>query len=79
MELNKAISLRLSELLTERNMSMYKLYTKTGLAKSTISHIISCSHVSMTMKTLHIICQGLDIELVEFFDSPLFLNENLEP
>lgn len=79
MELNKAISRRLNELLTERNMTMYKLYTRTGLAKSTISHIMSCSHISVTMKTIHIICQGLDIELSEFFNSPLFDNENLDP
>jgi len=79
MQLNEAVSRRLTELLDEREMTQYKLFKRTGVSKSTISNIIACNHQSMNLRVLHEICQGLDINIVDFFTSPLFDNENLDP
>ncbi len=79
MKLNQAISRRLSELLSERGMTQYRLYILSGVPKSTISNIISCSYDSVKLRILHELCQGLNIGIPEFFDSPLFDEENLEP
>nr|MBQ4319745.1 helix-turn-helix transcriptional regulator [Clostridia bacterium] len=79
MLLNKAVSIRLNELLTERNMTPYKLYSKTGVTRGTISNILRCRNKSLNLRVLHEICQGLDINIVDFFTSPLFDNENLDP
>ena len=79
MKLNQAVSLRLSELLSERNMTQYRLYILSGVPKSTISNIIACSYDSMKLRILHELCQGLNIGINEFFNSPLFDEENLEP
>lgn len=59
MQLNKAVSIRLSELLEERNMTQYKLFTHTGVSKVTISNIMSCRHTALNLRILHEICQGL--------------------
>ena len=79
MKLNKAVSMRLTELMNERFLNKYRLFTRTGIAKATITNIISCKYESVNLRVIHEICQGLDIELAEFFNSPLFDNENLDP
>ena len=79
MKLNEAVSHRLSELLQERNMTQYQLYTRTGVTRGTISNIIICRNKALNLRVLHELCQGLDINLVDFFDSPLFENDNLDP
>lgn len=79
MKLNEAVSHRLSELLRERNMTQYQLYARTGVTRGTISNIIICRNKALNLRILHELCQGLDINLVDFFDSPLFDNENLDP
>lgn len=79
MKLNEAISQRMSELLAERKMTQYKLYMRSGVPKSTIGNVINCSYTSVNIRVIHEMCQGLDVSLTDFFDSPLFLESNLEP
>ena len=79
MKLNQAVSIRLSELLQQRQMTQYQLYMKSGVPKSTIGNIINCSYDSVKLRVIHEICQGLNIDIPSFFASPLFEEENLEP
>lgn len=79
MRLNEAVSKRLSELLAQNQMNGYQLSTRTGLPKSTISNILNCTYNTMNLRVIHEICQGLQISLSEFFHSPYFEEENLEP
>lgn len=79
MQLNEAVSKRLSELLEERSITQYQLFMKSGVPKSTIGNLINCTYPSMKLRVIHEICQGLDIDLSEFFASPLFKEVNLDP
>jgi len=79
MQPNIAVSKRLIELLDERNMTPYQLYIKSGVPKSTISNLINCTYPSMKLRVIHELCQGLNIDLPEFFSSSLFKETNLEP
>lgn len=79
MQLNQAVSIRLTELLSEKDMTQYQLSTKSGLPRSTISNIINCTYPSMKLRIVHEVCQGLEIGINEFFSSPLFDETNLEP
>ena len=79
MELNEAVSRRLSELLAERDMTQYQLFLKSGVPKSTIGNIIHCAYPSVKLRVIHEICQGLNLSLADFFNSPLFHETNLEP
>lgn len=79
MQLQEAISRRLTELLKAKNMTNYQLSVKSGLPKSTVGNLVNCTYDSVKLRVIHEICQGLDIGLPEFFDSPLFEEENLEP
>ena len=79
MKLNEAISVRLTELLQERNMTQYQLFMKSGVPKSTIGNVINCAYDSVKLRVIHEMCQGLGIEIVDFFDSSLFAESNLDP
>ena len=79
MQLNEAVSKRLAELLSQRNMTQYQLYMKSGVPKSTIGNIINCAYPSMKLRIIHELCQGLEISITDFFTSPLFDENNLEP
>lgn len=79
MELNEAVSKRLDELLKERGMTQYQLYMKSGVPKSTIGNVINCAYGSVKLRIIHEMCQGMEISLCEFFCSPLFEENNLEP
>ncbi len=79
MKLNQAISERLSELLREKGMTQYQLFIKSGVPKSTIGNVINCAYDSVKLRVIHEICQGLGIGIPEFFDSPLFQEDNLDP
>lgn len=79
MQLNEAVSKRLEELLKQRDMTQYQLYMKSGVPKSTIGNIINCAYPSMKLRIIHELCQGLNISITEFFQSPFFDESNLEP
>ena len=79
MQLKEAVSARLKELLRERNMTQYQLYMKSGVPKSSISNIINCAYDSVKLRLIHELCQGLEINISDFFDSPYFDEPNLEP
>lgn len=79
MQLNQAVSMRVTELLKERSMTQYQLFVKSGVPKATLNNIIHCTYDSVKLRIIHEICQGFEISITEFFNSPLFDELNLEP
>ena len=79
MQLNEAVSKRLTELLRERDMTLLQLYMKSGVPKSSIGNVVNCAYDSVKLRIIHEMCQGLNISISEFFNSPLFDESNLEP
>lgn len=79
MKLNEAVSHRLQELLKKRGMTQYQLSMRSGLPKSTIGNIVNCQYDSMKLRIIHEMCQGLEMNISEFFASDLFDENNLEP
>ena len=79
MQLNEAVSKRLAELLQENRMTPYQLNIKSGVPKSTIGNVLNCTYPSMKLRIIHELCQGFGISITDFFNSPLFEEDNLEP
>ncbi len=77
MPLNEAIAKRIRELCEVENITQYGLSQKSGVPQSTLSTIMNCTFPSMKMRIIYEICEGLEITLKEFFDSPLFERENI--
>lgn len=79
MKLNQAIGIRLQELLQENAMTQYQLSSRSGVPKSTISNLIHCTYDSVKLRIIHELCQGFSISISDFFASPLFDEDNLDP
>ncbi|MBE6933084.1 MAG: helix-turn-helix transcriptional regulator [Ruminococcaceae bacterium] len=79
MQLNEAVSKRITELLNEQHMTNYQLHMKSGLPKSTIGNLVNCTYDSVKLRVIHEVCQGFGISITEFFNSPLFVEDHLEP
>jgi len=67
---NKLISLRISLLCMERNISTNKLAAMSGLRQSTVQNIVSGNTKNPTLKTLDKIAKGLDMTIAELLDFP---------
>lgn len=74
MNINQALSKRIREILKQKEMSQYELEMRSGLYHSTLSCLLNCRYNSANIKTIFIIIQALDITILEFFDSPLFVD-----
>lgn len=76
MNIGEAVRKRILELCAERNITVNKLSTISGVTQSTVNNIVSGRNNSTTVATVKKLCDGLDISIVEFFTSELF--ESLE-
>ncbi len=77
MLLNEAVSKRIKELCDEKGLTQYKLSMKSGVPQSTLSTVMKCSFPSVKLRIIYEICEGFEIDIKEFFNSPLFDRENL--
>ena len=78
MTVNKAVALRICELLSQRSMTQYRLEQNSGLSHGRISCIMREENKTVTLSTVMLLAQGFGISLIEFLDSPYFVNENLD-
>lgn len=74
MTLNTAILYRINNLCKERNITLNKLSTLSGITQSTLENLILGNTKYPRIITISYICQGLQIELKDFFDDQLFKN-----
>ncbi len=74
MNIGEAVRKRIIELCKEHKITINKLATMSGVTQSTLNNIISLRNNSTTISTIKKLCDGLDITIQQFFESPLFLN-----
>ena len=74
---NRAVALRISHLLKEKNMTQYRLAMNSGITHSTLKNIIHETVKDNLLSTVILIATGFNMTVSEFLDSPLFLEENL--
>ena len=72
MTIGEALRLRILELCDQRNISINKLSTISGVTQSTVNNIVSGRNHSTTVSTIQKLCDGLGITIDEFFHSDLF-------
>lgn len=74
MRIGEAVRLRILELCKEREITVNRLSMICGVTQSTLANITGGRNQSTTISTLKKICDGLEISIGEFFESPLFQN-----
>ena len=70
--IGEAVKERILELCREKNISINKLSTMSGVTQSTVNNSVSGRNRSATISTIKKLCDGLGITIEQFFDSDLF-------
>lgn len=78
MKLANAVGKRIKELLFKKKITQYKLAKNTCLNFKTLSSLINEKTTDIKLSTIYLCTQHLNITLTEFFNSPLFSEENIE-
>ena len=77
MTVAEALSKRLIQLMEERNMTAYRLSMLSGVNQTTIADIKKMRNTAVNVRIIFELCQGLGIDLAEFFSASVFQNENI--
>ena len=72
MTIAEATVKRLLELCSERNITINKISNISGMTQSTVSDIVNGTTTNTGIVTIKKLCDGFDISVRAFFDSPLF-------
>ena len=78
MDLSGAIRVRINNLINERNINVSKLSTMAGISRTTLSKFLSGQRKYLRIDIIEYICEGLNIELKDFFDDKIFENIEME-
>ncbi len=78
MNIQKAVAMRIAQLLIKNDITPYALSVKSGLTKQAISNIINEKYNSVKFDTIVKIADGFDMDWREFMDDKLFDRENLD-
>ena len=77
MEMMDAVRIRIRHYMNERNLTLTALAMLCGLTQSTLENIMASRYQSTNISTIKKICDGLEIDLSDFFSEDLF--SDLEP
>ena len=72
MTVGEAVRQRIIQLCQDRDISINKLSSISGVTQSTVNNIVSGRNNSATVSTIKKLCDGLGITIDEFFHSDLF-------
>ena len=74
MDTYTAVKNRIMDLCYEKGMSIHKLAVESAVPPSTIKNILYGKSSNPGIVTIKMLCDGFDISLLEFFDTPEFRN-----
>ncbi|MGN1466666.1 MAG: helix-turn-helix domain-containing protein [Ruminococcus sp.] len=72
MRTKEAVAQRIIELCNERNIAVNALANISGVSPSTVYSMLNQKSQNPGVVSIKKICDGLEITVREFFDSPLF-------
>ena len=72
MNTKEAVAQRIVELCNERNIAINALANMSGVSPSTVYSMLNEKCNNPGVVSLKKLCDGLDITLREFFESPIF-------
>ena len=72
MTVKEAVVARFLEILNQRKMRPNELATRSGVTPSTVYSMLDARRRELSINLIKKLCDGLDITIQAFFDSPLF-------
>ena len=70
----EAVAKRIIELCNERNIAINALANLSGVSPTTVYSMLNEKSQNPGVVSIKKLCDGIDISLREFFDSPIFDN-----
>lgn len=78
MSICKAVGLRVSFLLNQNKMTLYRLEQNSGILHGTMMCIMNERNKNVTLKTIMQLAHGFDMTLLEFLNDELFNFKNFD-
>lgn len=72
MNICRAVGLRISNLLIEKNMTLYRLEQNSGILHGTMMCIMNERNKNITLKTVMQIANGFGMTTIEFLNDKIF-------
>ncbi len=72
MKISDAVAERILALCSERDITVNKLSTISGITQSTVNDIVNHKAKNIGIITIKKLCDGLDITVSDFFDTAVF-------
>ena len=72
MDMYTAVKYRILALCEEKGISIYRLALDSGVSQSTIKNILYGKSKNPGIVTLKMLCDGMDIDILTFFDAQIF-------
>ncbi|MBQ3692066.1 MAG: helix-turn-helix transcriptional regulator [Clostridia bacterium] len=72
MKISSAVARRILELCDEKNITVNKLCTISGVTQSTVNDIVNGKAKNIGVVTIKKLCDGLEITITEFFYTQYF-------
>jgi len=73
MDFSDLVALKIKELMEEKDITIYKLETLSGVYSSTIAMFLTRKTQTIRLENLLYICDGLNISLSDFFADKRFI------
>lgn len=74
MNISDAVASRILDLCRERNLTVNKLSTLSGVTQSTVNDIVNRKAKNIGIVTIKKLCDGLGITITDFFETERFRN-----
>ena len=78
MTVGAAVAKRISQLLSERGMTQYKLEQESGIQHGSMQCIKNGRKKTVTLSTVMMLARGFHMGLIEFLDDSIFAMDDLE-
>ncbi|MGN0764976.1 MAG: helix-turn-helix domain-containing protein [Christensenellales bacterium] len=78
MTVNDAVAKRVVGLLTQKNMSQYRLEQLSGIPHGHMQWILSGKSKTVTLSTVMRLASGFGMTTIEFLDDDIFSFDNLD-
>lgn len=78
MKISEAVALRIRNILNEKQLTQYRLEHDIAMPHNTLKTLMGKRNKSVNLRTIMQITKGLNMTLAEFFNDPLFEDENID-
>ena len=78
MTISEAVAIRLGNILNERKLTQYRLEKDIAMPHNTMKTLMGKRNKSVNLRTIMQIVKGLNMTMSEFFDDPIFEDDDLD-